>query len=100
MTDDVRPSEGDFTLCIGCGTVLVFGENLIARLPKDHELKDLPNHPELCREIARIRSAILWVSPRPRSSSAGRSRLVLSSTDTTPDRAGNGASLDFEQRNA
>lgn len=34
---DLKPSSGDFSLCIKCGELLVFGNDLELRLPTEQE---------------------------------------------------------------
>jgi len=41
--ESADPSPGDFTVCIGCGEILVFTEKLTTRVPTISELMVLPS---------------------------------------------------------
>lgn len=45
--DDMVPNPGDFTVCIGCGHLMVFGEGMILRDPFDDELVELAGDPRV-----------------------------------------------------
>lgn len=49
---DVRPSVGDITLCLKCGEILIFDEDMKVRLPLVVELMNLPPHTEHTLTIA------------------------------------------------
>ncbi len=40
--EDVEPSPGDVTICLGCQDILIFTEELGLRRPTDQELETLP----------------------------------------------------------
>jgi len=43
------PREGDYTICINCGHVMVFDANLKLRPPNDAEILDIAADPEILR---------------------------------------------------
>lgn len=52
----VRPKVGDFSLCIGCGSLLRFDERFILRQTDEKDFQDLS--PENQRVIAVAKTAI------------------------------------------
>ncbi len=51
--DDLEPSPGDVTICVGCQDVLVFTEELGLRQPTEAEIQELP-----LAEISRYQRAL------------------------------------------
>lgn len=49
---DARPRVGDITLCLKCGEILIFDEDMKVRLPLVFELMNLPPHTEHALTIA------------------------------------------------
>ena len=45
-TEDA-PSPGDISLCLYCGHVMIYGENLGLREPTDSEIVEIADNPEL-----------------------------------------------------
>lgn len=48
---DRLPEPGDFTMCVYCGTILIFDDELRQRLPTSDELDDLS--PEMLERMRR-----------------------------------------------
>lgn len=42
VTDDTSPQKGDVSICVYCGSVLVFNEDQTLRIATDEELKSMP----------------------------------------------------------
>lgn len=55
-SDPAAPVEGDYTLCVRCHEVLVFGPELQLRVPKLVELERLD--PETLKDIATARAVL------------------------------------------
>lgn len=60
-TGDGAPSPGDWTLCIRCGSLNVFDDNLMLRSPTLDEYLDAAKN----SDVQRIRRAILAVNSKP-----------------------------------
>ena len=54
--DDPAPERGDFTVCIRCGHIMVYGESQQLRDPTDDEIKEIAGNPVLLA-IQKARSA-------------------------------------------
>lgn len=50
------PSEGDLTVCIGCGTILAYGPHMRLRRVTAEELAAL--HPQTAEDLKRVRRAV------------------------------------------
>ncbi len=61
-TEDVAPSPGDVTICLGCQDVLIFTEELGLRRPTEAEIQALP-----LDEISRYQRALWELKGRPAS---------------------------------
>ncbi len=55
-TEDVTPSPGDATICVGCQDVLIFTDELGLRNVTEAEIQELP-----LEEISRFQAALLKV---------------------------------------
>lgn len=52
------PSKGDVSVCLYCGSIMMFNEDLELYLPSAKELLELKKEPELWAEIWGIATAI------------------------------------------
>jgi hypothetical protein len=52
--EDAGPTEGDVTVCLACGHIMVFGRNLVLRNPSDDEIADIAGD-ERVLEVQRAR---------------------------------------------
>lgn len=41
VAEDASPSDGDFTMCIGCGHLMIFNADQTLRNPTDEELAEI-----------------------------------------------------------
>lgn len=57
-----RPKEGDFTICIKCGHLMVFGDGLKLRNPTEEELRDIAGDPR----IVRASTALAAIREKPK----------------------------------
>lgn len=49
--ESIGPSKGDVTLCVVCGELLVFDENVNPVLPSPQELKNIFSDPDVAAMI-------------------------------------------------
>jgi len=69
MSDDVEPRPGDFTVCIKCGHLSTFGEDLRLRDPTDEEAIKIAGDPVLL--------AIQWARGETMKKQGGKCRHGL-----------------------
>lgn len=53
-----QPEPGDFSVCIGCATLLCFAEDMSMRRPTTAELATLLANAEMCEDLSRKQSGI------------------------------------------
>jgi hypothetical protein len=58
MRDDAKPRPGDFSICIRCGHLAIFGEDSRMRDPNDEEIVCIAGDPSLLA-IQRARAAVM-----------------------------------------
>lgn len=60
------PRQGDFSLCLNCGTIFIFGEGMAVRFPDKIEVNafELVN-PDSFKELRRVQSLIFDRGPLP-----------------------------------
>ncbi len=51
---DHRPAPGDVTVCIGCATLLVFGQDLRPRWPTEEERDKMQGDPRIRRVVEAV----------------------------------------------
>ena len=54
--EDAAPVEGDLTVCVGCGGVMVFGKELVLRRASQEELDELDDVSRL--NLVRVSQAL------------------------------------------
>lgn len=54
---EAKPEPGDVTVCIGCGHIMVFADDLRLRNPKDDEMREIAGRPEIIA-IQKARGAL------------------------------------------
>ncbi len=60
LSKDVQPKPGDMSLCINCGTILKFKNNLTVRLATLEEMLQLANENRAAfNELSRMQAAIV-----------------------------------------
>ena len=76
------PEEGDFSLCLNCGAILVFGHHLILRALRKGELEAVP--PELLRQLGAVRRAHAQTKARMGDLAAKQRRGAARAGEGTP----------------
>ena len=56
-TPEATPSPGDLSLCINCGGLTIFTEDMGMRVPTDAEMAQAMSYPEVVQAIAAIEIA-------------------------------------------
>jgi len=55
LSGDDRPSDGDLTVCLYCGHLMVFGPNLSLRELTSDEMRDAAGNPEVLKAMMMIK---------------------------------------------
>lgn len=58
--EEEMPEPGNFTVCLGCGHVMVFAEGLSLRDPDDSEIHEIAGNPELLKIMKMSAAFQLW----------------------------------------
>jgi len=56
--EDIMPTEGDMTMCLKCGEIMIFNKDLTVRIPNKEERERIQSDPRIM-QMQIIRSGIV-----------------------------------------
>jgi hypothetical protein len=60
IVGDHTPEPGSVGICMDCGHVMVYADDLTLREPNDEEIKELAGHPELLKHMKLLEGFHKW----------------------------------------